>query len=180
MRKKLQTGDLDTIISDGSALAGGSLVSAAIEADRLRTGRQLASLQASNEASEETRVQTAHTPPPTGPDAASMQSGQPASLQASNIAMKPASLPAASAPHPTDRDTASMQPGQIASLPASNLATLQAPEPTVTMTVRIPISLNDRLDEYAHQHRREKLTKQALVTEALQTYLDSVESPNAA
>jgi len=43
-----------------------------------------------------------------------------------------------------------------------------ASSPTTTVTLRIPLALNDWLDEYVHGSWPEKVKKQQLVTEALQ------------
>ena len=183
MRKKLPTEDLDAIISDGSALAGGGLVTAAIEADRLRTGRQTASLQASKEVTMPANLQTGLVPPTAGHDEANQQAGQVASLQASHATAQHATLQTSQ----TASFQANSDVAQPESMPSSKTVNLQAiptpapqgPEPTITVTVRIPISLNDRMAAYVYQHRREKVTKQALTIEALQTYLGSAESTDA-
>ncbi len=88
-----------------------------------------------------------------------MSKAAPAPLSAELLAVpKGAAAPAPEAP----------QPGSPRRLPV-DVAPLPIEEPRAALTVRLPVSTQERLREAAHRTRREK---QSIVDEALLAWLD--------
>ena len=62
---------------------------------------------------------------------------------------------------------------------ATEQAKRLAATPAMPITLRLPTGLNDFLDDYAHEHRKEGVKKQDLVARAVQLLVIELAAPEA-